>query len=375
MTQPMPYQSPYNVIQHPEQLSALSASARHTQRMAIDTEFVRESTYYPHFCLLQIAFEGHIALIDPLNLPSLEPLAVLLQDPSIQKIVHAGRQDFEVLHQQFGFLPTSIIDTQLLAGLLGLPDQIGYANLMQETLGVTLPKDHTRTDWSQRPLSTAQLDYAADDVRYLAMAVEPLLATLDQLGRLPWLEEDCKSLVDPSLYENDPAESWKRVSGIADLESTAFDEAKIIAQWREETAKALNIPRTWVVRDDTLCHMARQPNPTAGASRIRGADEITQKKALASLTSLLETTQRQEGNFKPNPLAAKADPSRRALIKQMAGIIQTEAGHLQITPSVIGSRKDIEQLIDDPKTSRLHRGWRHSRVGPQLLELIEKFEG
>ena len=367
----MPDQSPYHVIQQPEQLAAFIEAAQNTSRVSIDTEFVRESTYYPHFCLLQIAFEGHIALIDPLSLPSLAPLEALLQDPSIQKIVHAGRQDFEVLHQQFGFLPTSIIDTQLLAGLLGLPDQMGYATLIQDTLGVTLPKDHTRTDWSQRPLSTAQLDYAADDVRYLAMAVEPLLAKLDQLDRLSWLEEDCQSLLDTSLYENDPAESWKRVGGIGDLEPPAFDQAKVIAQWREETAKTLNIPRTWVVRDDTLCQMARQSDPTDALIRIRGANQITQKEALASLTSLLKASNQHERGITPNPLAGRADPSRRALIKQMAGIIQLEAVHLQISPAVIGSRKDIEQLIDDPQKSRLSRGWRHNRVGPQLLELLK----
>ncbi len=367
----MPYQSPYHVIQHPEQLAAWCQAARHSQSVAIDTEFVRESTYYPHFCLLQIAFEGHIALIDPLSLPSLEPLEGLLQDPSIQKVVHAGRQDFEVLHQHFGFLPTSIIDTQLLAGLLGLPDQMGYATLIQDTLGVTLPKDHTRTDWSQRPLSPAQLDYAADDVRYLALAVEPLLAKLDQLNRLPWLEEDCQSLLDPALYENDPTESWKRIGGIADLEPRAFDDAKVIAQWREETAKALNIPRTWVVRDDTLCQMARQSDPTDVAVRIRGADQLTQKEALASLTALMKASTHHKRDITPNPLAARADPLRRALIKQMAGIIQTEAEHLKISPSVIGSRKDIEQLIDDPQKSRLSRGWRHNRVGPKLYELLK----
>ena len=185
--------------------------------LAVDTEFVREKTYYPVLCLIQIASPQVCVCIDPLAINDLSPLTTLLQNSQTTKVFHAARQDLEILQLTLGEIPSPIFDTQIAATLLGLGDQLSYANLVNHFLNVQLAKGHARTDWERRPLSKEQLEYAADDVRYLVAMYPLIVQKLSDLGRLSWLEDDFKALTRPQLYQNDPQQQWQRVSGVQKL--------------------------------------------------------------------------------------------------------------------------------------------------------------
>ncbi len=179
-------------IDTPDLLNELCAKLSNAPWIVMDTEFLRERTYFPKFCLLQIAVPGLVACVDPLALESLEPLFEIIFNPAIPKVFHSGRQDLEIFYHLCGKLPSPVFDTQIAAPLLGLGEQVSYANMVTELLGVNLTKSHSRTDWTRRPLSPEQLRYAADDVIYLEQAYLLMLQRLEKLGRLAWLEGDLK---------------------------------------------------------------------------------------------------------------------------------------------------------------------------------------
>ena len=182
-------------------------------RIALDTEFIRERTYFPGICLIQMTAGDGIVLVDPLKVARLEPLYALLADASITKVLHAARQDFEIFYHLTGRVPAPLFDTQIAAALAGFPDQVGYASLVEAILGVELDKSHTRTNWQRRPLSEAQLAYAADDVRYLGPVCDRLTEMLTASGRLAWAREDSAALEDTGLYVLHPENAWRRAYG------------------------------------------------------------------------------------------------------------------------------------------------------------------
>jgi ribonuclease D len=236
-----------NLITQPGPLSALCSRLATADWIALDVEFVRDQTYYPQFCLLQVATPEFAAGVDPLALDNLDPLLDLIYRPDLTKVFHAGRQDIEILQMCRGTPPPNVFDTQIAAGFLGLPEQTGYATLIYEILGISLAKTHARTDWSRRPLSEAQLRYALDDVIYLAQAYPRLVARLESMGRLEWVHEECQGLLDPELYRSDPAQAWNRLGGIDRLSPTQLSGAQALAEWRESQAQARNLPRGWLV--------------------------------------------------------------------------------------------------------------------------------
>ena len=194
-------------------LETVCATLSQAPWFAIDTEFLREKTYYPKLCLVQVATPDMVACIDPLTLDDITPLLDVIFDQQITKVMHAARQDMEIFYHLRGTVPAPVFDTQIAALLLGLPDQVGYGGLVQELLGVRLHKLHSRTDWSQRPLDEAQVDYAADDVIYLAQAYQLMQEKLRESDRLDWLADDLRSLSDPALYAAHPENAWLRVKG------------------------------------------------------------------------------------------------------------------------------------------------------------------
>ena len=208
----------------------------------MDTEFLRERTYRAELCLLQVTVGAEPRCIDPLALPALTPLQTLMAGTQPQKILHSGRQDLEVLWPLTGPI-AGVFDTQIAAALAGFPAQIGYAELVKRILGVELAKGQTRTDWSRRPLTAAQLDYALDDVRYLRPLRDHLREQLDRLGRLGWLEEDLTRLVDPAGLQPDPSRAWQRFKGISQLDEGRQRLIKSLAEWRERRAIQKNRPQ------------------------------------------------------------------------------------------------------------------------------------
>jgi len=270
-------------------LKKLCAQLQGCPWLAVDTEFERESTYYPELCLVQLAANGIVGLIDVLAVRDLEPLFALLYDPSITKVFHAARQDFEIFFHLKGCVPAPLFDTQIAASLRGYDQQIGYANLVKDVLDVDLAKSQTRTNWKRRPLSPEQLHYAADDVIYLGPLYELLRGKLVEFGQLPQLQEQCLALDRPELYEPDPETMWQK---IRNREVKKFSDAsmavfKRLAAWRELTARRKNRPRKWIITDHVLVAIARELPPDLDAlSLLNGVDAMIMKRYGSALLQI-----------------------------------------------------------------------------------------
>jgi ribonuclease D len=247
--------------------------------LALDTEFIREQTYYPQLCLIQVANTEQIACIDPLALPSLDPLLEVLYDPTVTKVLHAAYQDLEIFYYLRGAVPTPIFDTQLAASVLGYGNQVGYANLVQQMLGVELEKTHTRADWRRRPLPSAWLAYAADDVRHLREIYWQQRVMLKERGGMEGLDEDFTALTDPVRYQPQPQEAWRRIREHQRLRGVQRAVLQALAAWREEQAIRNDRPRRWILHDGPLLELARRmPDDVDGLARIHGLPPATLRR-------------------------------------------------------------------------------------------------
>ncbi|MGX2029762.1 MULTISPECIES: ribonuclease D [Methylocaldum] len=365
--------SQISYIDSPSQLQDFCRAVKNSPWLAVDTEFLREKTYFPKFCLLQIATADKVACIDPLALESLEPVADLLFDPAITKVFHAGRQDLEIFFHLWGRLPTPIFDTQIAAPLIGLPEQISYAGLISELLGITLGKGHARTDWSLRPLADAQLRYAADDVIHLGTAYLKLCQRLEALGRLDWPEGDFGALLDPKLYENASDQAWQRISGHYQLNASQLAVLQALAAWREDNARQQDIPRSWLVKDEVLFDLARlQPTNADKFKLIRGLEERTLKRYGSQLCRIIdEAKHRPPPAVSLRPRQAKKTPEQEALLDVLTAVVRLRAAQHTLNPAVLAGRKDLEQLMDDPEQSKLLQGWRKAMAGAELEALLQ----
>ena len=281
--------TPIQYIDTAAGLAAFCSRLSAVDWFALDTEFLREKTYYPKLCLLQIATTDEVACIDPLALDDLGPLLAVLADPRITKVMHSCRQDMEIFYQLAGRAPAPVFDTQVAAPLLGYADQIGYANLVKEIAGVALDKLHTRADWSVRPLTQAQIRYAADDVIYLVDIYRRIVARLQELGRLDWLAEDFRQLSEAGLYDMAPASAWLKVKGAHRLKGASLSILQSLAQWREETARSKDRPRGWLLRDDAMLDIARhKPDTPEALKAIRGLSDSLLNRSGEELLGIVE---------------------------------------------------------------------------------------
>ncbi|HKZ74180.1 MAG TPA: HRDC domain-containing protein, partial [Steroidobacteraceae bacterium] len=251
-------------------LAELAGQLASVDAVGLDTEFLRERTYRAELCLVQLASADGAACIDPLALGELAGLVPVLRAPRPLKVMHASRQDLEVLQPLAG-LVSPVFDTQIAAALAGLPAQVGYAELVRRVLGVQLDKSHTRTDWSRRPLCAEQIEYALDDVRYLLPLKERLEAELAQLGRSAWLAEELGALADEDNLRVEPERAWLRIKGLRGLDAEREALARTLAAWRERRAIERNRPRGWIL-DDALVReiVLRVPATQAALGAIAG---------------------------------------------------------------------------------------------------------
>lgn len=369
----MPEINTFTLIEDNDGFRQVCTELQGIEFLAIDTEFVRESTYYPRFCLLQVASPLGTFCMDPLALGSLDPLGTLLDHSASCFVMHSARQDLEVLIQSTGRLPANMLDTQIAAGLAGYHEQIGYAALVDDITHIKLSKEQTRTDWSQRPLSRAQLHYAADDVIYLNQIFGALKEKLHALDRTEWWEEDSNALLAPKFYEPPTADAWKKVKGILDLAPEALAQALIIAEWREEAAQALDIPRSWVLRDETLLHWAESGEISPENFRMRNAPRSTQQEKTEDLARRLATGGPIDLAISLSQASkGKIDPARKNLIRKLSEQNQICANDLGISASVLATRKDLETLIDQPERCRLTKGWRQVVIGDELQKMVTR---
>ncbi len=364
--------TPIQYIDSTAALAGFCARLSDVDWFAIDTEFLREKTYYPKLCLLQVATVSEVACIDPLALEDLRPLLALLADPRITKVMHACRQDMEIFYQLDGRPPAPVFDTQVAAPLLGYADQIGYASLVKELAGITLDKLHTRADWSVRPLPREQIRYAADDVIYLADIYRRIVAQLQELGRLDWLAEDFRQLSAAALYDTPPASAWLKVKGANRLKGASLSVLQALARWREEAARRNDRPRGWLLRDDVMVEISRHKPGTIEALRaIRGLSEGLLSRAGSDLLDMInQAAAHRPVPFPDSGVRTRLSASQEALVDVMMAVVRITADENRLNPGVLAGRRDLEALLlNDPASAVLH-GWRRNLVGERLRRLL-----
>ncbi len=371
MSSPGTEQDNVRYIDQPEALTEFCESIKDSPWVALDTEFIRDKTYYPRLCLIQIGIPGQTACIDPLRLDDLTPVLDILYDRSVVKVLHACSQDLEIFVHLHGRVPGPIFDTQLAAPLLGLPEQIGYGNFIKEMRGFSLDKTQSRTDWSQRPLSGAQLRYAGDDVRYLADIYPELRQRLADAGRLDWLQAEFEPYERVERYQHDPADMWKRIRGFDKLRPHALAILQALAGWREQVAREKDLPRTWILKDDALLDIARlAPARPADMSRIRNLPQKTIDRYGQHIVSLVQQGRRRQ----PEPLPdwkrpAKATGQEEALADILHAQLRLLADQHGINSAVLASRKDLLALARGDDDLAVLRGWRRELAGAELLAM------
>jgi ribonuclease D len=349
-------------IDRDDELPALAQSLKSQAWIGVDTEFLRERTFFPKLCLLQLAAGGRIWCVDTLRIGSLDPLMAALTEPAARKVIHAARQDLEAVYLSAKRVMTPVFDTQIAAGCIGLKPQVGYAELVKTLLDVTVPKGQTRTDWSKRPLTREQLEYAADDVLYLGDVAAHLTQRLRELDREHWVLEDCLALEDRHLYEPDPAQAWGRLRGLAQLAPASRARAKVIAVWREKLARTRDLPRAWILSDAAIFAVAQGSAPPLNDSLA------------ANLESALEQTSNEAQDLEPTQ-DARPSAEQKALIERLAKIVDARAVELNISAEILAPRGELKALAmgtraGEPRESHALTGWRREEIGTRLLEAI-----
>jgi ribonuclease D len=345
-------------IDRSDALPALARALETQEWVGVDTEFLRERTFFPKLCLLQIKAGAHIYCVDTLRIGSLDPLMPALTAAGVRKVIHAARQDLEAVYLTTRRVISPVFDTQIAAGCIGMKPQVGYAELVKTLLEVTIPKGQTRTDWSKRPLTREQLEYAADDVLYLGDVAGRLAERLRALKREHWVTEDCLELEDRRLYEPDPAQAWARLRGVAQLAPAARARAKTIAIWREHEARERDLPRAWILSDAALFSIAQ------GDSVHSLNDELTSKlnAALAAAPPNLDD-QEPGQDLRPTP-------EQKALIERLSKIVDARAAELEVNAEILAPRGELKALAMGRRESHALSGWRREEIGLRLLEAI-----
>ena len=350
------------------QLARAEKAWRRASLLAVDTEFVRERTYYADLGLVQISDGQTVWLIDPLGDGELAPLRRLLADQNITKLLHSPSEDLEVLQHVTGELPVPMVDSQLACSLLGQPLQLGYHKAAEWLLNVPIDKDLTRSNWLARPLRPELLRYAALDVCVLPMMWDLLRGRLEQLGRLSWLQEDCQRAVDAARATTPGAERWRRIKGIGRLGGSELAVLQALAAWREEEAERRNRPRGFILSDPVLLAIAGERiTNTSGLAALDGLHPRVRQRHGQQLVRLVESTLASGRQLSAPP---QADPRERALLKELRSVVAAAAERLELDPTVLAAKRDLEALLfhRDPDwlPERL-RGWRRAEVGEALL--------
>ena len=354
-------------VTNTKDLKALVAELEEAQYIALDTEFMRDQTYWPKLCLLQVAAPGIEAIIDPLAEDiDLAPFFKLLKSPKIMKVLHASRQDIEIFYHQGGVIPDPLFDTQIAAMVAGFGESASYETLARKLAHAEIDKSARFTDWSRRPLSKRQLEYALADVTHLRVIYEALAKQLERTGRSIWVAEEIKALQDPGLYKLDPVTAWKRLKPrTSNKRFLAILQA--LAEWREREAQTRDLPRNRVIKDEALMEIAAHP-PTdaAGLEHIRavpkGFASSRLGKGLLDALAKGQSADPPDG-IEPERPRRKREPSASSidLLKTLLRLRAEEAG---VAPRLIANAEDIERIAarEDQGVAAL-TGWRADVFG------------
>ena len=353
-----------NVITTPEELNAFCSDLAAAQWIALDTEFMRESTYYPNLCLLQIASDTVASCIDVIELSDIEPLLRLLREPSTVKIVHSARQDLEVLYATYNLSIEPLFDTQIAASILGMESQVSYGALVEQIDGTHLSKTESRTDWLRRPLTAAQIDYALDDVHYLGTLYLQLKSQLQVVGREHWLTEECQQLAAAETFVTDPNQAWKALKGVASVERRYLPCVQQLAAWREKRAQKSNRPRRWLLPDLNLLELC-QMDPTKITQYLHTEVPSARSKEdeIRAQLQLVDASIASQAEFEvmPQRLAREDQDKVKKLMQQ----VKATAEKMGTSSSLLANRKSIDRLVMG-RASKVEQGWRKVVVGDSL---------
>ena len=373
---------PFEFIATPAALRDFCARLAPSGPVAIDTEFVGEKTYRPVLELVQVRdVDGLTGLVDAQALPDLGELAAVLTDKSRLKILHAGGQDIPILESAMGAPPWPIFDTQLAAAMVGLGAQVSYANLVSELAGASLGKKHTVSDWSRRPLSADQLEYAALDVAHLHVAHARLQGRLDALGRSAWFDEEQRARFEDArrstVADLPPEEFHRSVKEWAKLRGRKLAILRELALWREEVAREMNLPRRVVMPDSGLVHLAQfAPTTREQARDLRQVPPGPLNKRLDEILAVVA-----RGLALPKDKRPRKPPTERmdtppGLVELVASLVRTIAEEWGIASTLIATTSEMNDLVNNRRRLRevslpVLKGWRREMVGEQLMGLLE----
>lgn len=335
--------------------------------IGVDTEFMREKTFFSQLCLVQLATRDDIYCVDPLAGNEMSSFWQAID--TCKWVLHSARQDIEVVYQTAKFMPANILDTQIATGLLGYAPQMGYAGLIKELFDVELAKSHTRANWATRPLRDEYLEYAAEDVEYLLPAHDELMTRLDKLGRTQWAEWDSHLMLQPSLYDIDPDKAIARLKGARNLRGRQRAAAKRLTAWREQEAMTRDRPRQWILRDNVLVDIAfRLPSEIAELTRIDSMPPKLLHRAGDAIVSAVAESAQDASDYRP---PGPPDEEQKLLLKKMQSMVAECANDLGIAAEIIASKKELSAVINSGNLdSRVFGGWRKELIGDQLTTLV-----
>lgn len=364
-----------NVITQTSELETFCQNCTSAPFITVDTEFMRESTFWSKLCLIQVACGEHEAIIDPLSETlDLAPFMALMANTKVTKVMHSARQDLEIFYNIAGALPTPLFDTQIGAMALGYGDSIGYGNLVHGRLGRHVDKGARFTDWSRRPLEPRQLEYALADVTHLRDLYPGMVEELEKQDRMDWIEEETEALLDPGLYSFEPGNAWKRLR-IRKTSARYLSVLKAVAAWREQKAQDRNVPRNRILKDDGLYDLANNaPTDPGKLSRLRAIPRGFEKSSSAKellevIRDALKTPEKTAPKFdKPQNLPSGIGPS----LDMLKTLLRLRSEAHNIAPKMIGSVRDLEQLAayGESSDTGLLKGWRRKIYGEDALKLL-----
>jgi len=365
-----------NVITTQDALNAFCEAAAKKPFICVDTEFMRESTFYSILCLIQAATDDDEVIIDPLAKDlDLAPFNALLMDKDIIKVLHAARQDMEIFYSMCGAVPTNIFDTQIAAMALGFGDSAGYGALVKGRLDISLDKGARFTDWSRRPLSEKQLNYAIADVTHLRDLYPGLVEELEEKGRMGWVLEEMAPQMEEKLYTFEPENAWERLK-VRNPKKHYLAALKAAAAWRERQAIEKNIPRRRVLKDDALYDLAQQkPKDIAALGRLRGIPRGFEKSRSAKdLVESLNTAIANADDYAPKlPKVQHMPPNLGPTIEMLKTLLRLRTEYVDIAPRMVANNADIEKLAAfGPKADiAALKGWRKEIFGDDALKMLD----
>ncbi len=354
-----------------DELSAFCERAAPYGVLAVDTEFLRERTYHPMLCLIQVATDDESVAIDPLAIEDLGPLKALLADHGKTKVFHACDQDIEIIYDTMGIMPEPMFDTQLAAAFLGHRMQIGYGALVQAMEGVRLPKADGLTDWSHRPLDTDQLEYAEDDVRYLPHIYRQMMDELIRRDRLSWVVPELQQICDRMVQRHDPREAYLHLKRSSSLTRKQLAIAREVCAWREQSAPARNLPRKWVMADEVIVELCRHaPRDVERLRRIRGTQSLSAKDAEALMRAIRKGVHCDPKAYPQVKHRSRTSADTDSVIDLMYAMLRLLSDSSGVAIPLIATRDDLQSFLMGDKDSPLRSGWRYELAGSKLEGLL-----